>query len=182
VDTTPGSEQTAGVPTLPAAGQGTEVPGSATQPAGAATQPAGTTTQAAGAAPTQAAASANSGDKAEYVTQSVADGSQFRPGVKITVTWEVKNAGTNAWDNTYTLRNFIGPVDQNKTSVVFPKQTKPGETAKLTVTFTAPTQLGDYNSWWKLTNPSGQNFADVNLQFTVTNTPGAKAPTPTVAK
>jgi hypothetical protein len=41
--------------------------------------------------------------------------------------------------------------------------------------------LGDYTTWWKLTNPQFQNFGDVDFSFTVTNTPKAAtaAPVPT---
>ncbi len=110
-------------------------------------------------------------DKYQYVTQNVPDKTQVRPGVEITMTWAVKNIGAAAWTTDYTLRYFTGPANSAPNIVKFPKTVPPGSVANLTVQIVAPSNPGDYDSWWKLTNAQGQNFGDVDLAFTVTNTP-----------
>lgn len=123
-----------------------------------------------------AAASTGSGpaDKYQYVSQTVADKIQVRPGATITVTWTVKNAGTAAWSTDYIFRYFSG-VKAAKDFYNFSKIVAPEKTLDFTVSVVAPNEPGDYETWWKLTNAAGQNFGDINLLFTVTNTPNNSA-------
>ncbi len=117
-------------------------------------------------------------EKAQYVTQNLPDNYQTKPGTLLTIVWTVKNIGKTEWDTSCMLRWFTGPKG-DKTSIAFPKKVAPNATVDLTVTFTAPSEPGTYNSWWKLTNAAGQNFADVNFVFIVTAAPGTAAPTAT---
>jgi hypothetical protein len=43
--------------------------------------------------------------------------------------------------------------------------------------FTTPSEPGDYDLWFKLTNLAGQNFGDLDLVFTVSNNPVKATPT-----
>jgi hypothetical protein len=88
----------------------------------------------------------------------------------VTVTWTVKNIGTNGWTKEYTLRYFSGPK-ATKDIYTFTKDVPANDTVNFVVTFTTPSDPGDYNLWFKLTNLSGQNFGDVNLLYTVSNNP-----------
>ncbi len=118
-------------------------------------------------------------DKYKYVSQSLPDGTQVLPGTKFSISWVVTNAGDTTWTTSYVLRFFSGPTPGATTDYNFTKQVAPGQSATLTAKIVAPQDLGDYNSWWKLTNDQGQNFGDVNFLFTVTNSPGsARTPTP----
>ena len=131
----------------------------------------------AAANPQPAAGGSAPADHYQYITQSLADHSQLRPGVTVSITWAVKNTGTSGWTTGYALRYFSG-IKAAKDSYAFPKTIAPGETANLTITFTTPDTPGDYNTWWKLTNANLQNFGDVDFTFTVTNTPTKATSTP----
>jgi outer membrane biosynthesis protein TonB len=153
-------------------------PANGTQPAEVPTQAAALTPPATGTQP--AAPVSSTQDKAQYVSQNIADGVQVLPGRTITITWAVKNVGTVAWTTDYTLRYFAGPPVTGSQSIAFPKTIAPDATANLTVSIVAPATEGSYTSWWKLANAQGQNFSDVSLTFTVTNHPGS-VPTATPA-
>ena len=104
---------------------------------------------------------------------SYPDGALVLPGQKFLKTWEVHNVGKIAWEDrflqcmdeeivvysrtgeTLTLANNLVPKN-NKIPVPF---TKPGESAKLSVSFTAPDILGTVLSYWKSV------FADGSLCF-----------------
>lgn len=116
-------------------------------------------------------------DKYVYLGQDVKDGSQFLPNRTVTITWTVQNAGATTWTTDYMMRYFSGPKASQDT-YNFTKQVPPEGTINFMVTFTTPSAPGDYDMWFKLTNASGQNFGDLNLVYTVTNTPGS-APTAT---
>ncbi len=123
------------------------------------------------ALPTQPAATIPAGaveDKALYVGQNLADNSYIKPGTNVTIIWTIKNVGKTTWNTKYLLRYFFGPKGA-KDSYPFPKDVAPNASVELKVDFTAPSQPGSYNTWWKLTNEYGQNFSDVNFTFVVSN-------------
>ena len=158
------------VPVAPTATAGTPAatPGSGAASGAAAGTPAATT--AAGAQPAAPSGGGGAADKYTYLGQNIADKTQLRPGRQVTVTWTVKNSGTNGWTKDYMLRYFSGPKP-DKDVYTFDKDVPAGGTINLTVTFTTPNDLGDYDLWFKLTNSQMQNFGDLDLAFTVTNSP-----------
>jgi hypothetical protein len=150
-------------------------PPTATQDAGA--NSGVTATAAVTQTPAAAKPPSSTTDKYTYLGQTISDHTQFRPNVTVTITWTVQNAGTTGWTTDYTLRYFAGPKAQ-KDLYKFSKEVGAGKNIDLTVTFTTPTDLGDYDMWFKLVNAQGQNFGDVDLVYTVTNSPKAFTPTP----
>lgn len=146
---------------------------------------AGTPVTAGGAptaAPTNAPVTGGSGapDKYEYLGQNVADTTQILPNRAVSVTWTVKNSGTNAWTKEYTLRHFSGPAP-DKSTYAFDKDVPAGGTINFTVTFTTPADPGTYDLWFKLTNAAGQNFGDLDLVYVVTSSPQKFTPTTAAA-
>jgi hypothetical protein len=139
--------------------------------------------QTAGAAPTQLAATnppaagGTAQDEYKYLGQSIPDRSQFLPNRVVTITWTVKNSGTNGWTKDYVLRYFSGPKPA-KEAYNFTKDVPVNDTINFTVTFTTPADPGDYDIWFKLTNNAGQNFGDLDLVFTVSNSPASATSTP----
>lgn len=120
-------------------------------------------------------------DQYEYVSQTIADGYQVRPNTTVTITWRVKNVGSTAWDTNYYLNQYAGPTIKTP-QVAFPRMVAANEAIDLTVTFTTPPNYGDHNLWFKLMDPSGDAFGDVNFLFTVTDAPdnsGKPQPSPT---
>ncbi|HMD88110.1 MAG TPA: NBR1-Ig-like domain-containing protein [Anaerolineaceae bacterium] len=174
------AEATSGTPNSPAAtapiGQPTGSPNSLPTNTASTPNVAASNTPAVVATTPPGSSSSGPADKYQYVSQNIPDKTQVRPGVEISMTWAVKNTGTTAWTTDYELRYFTGPANSAPNVVKFPKTVPPGTVANLTVEIVAPKSPGDYDSWWKLTNAQGQNFGDVDLLFTVTNTP--KSPTP----
>jgi hypothetical protein len=116
-------------------------------------------------------------DKYQYLGQDIADRTQFLPNRAVTITWTVKNAGTNGWTKEYILRYFSGPKP-SKDFYNFTKDVPAGGTINFVVTFTTPAAPGDYDLWFKLTNAAGQNFGDLDLVFTVSNNPVRATSTP----
>jgi len=171
--TTPNSPG-ANSPTSQPTGASNNIPTIQANPTGAAV----TSTKAV-AATVPAGSGSGPTDKYQYISQNIPDKTQVRPGVEITITWAVKNIGTVAWTTDYTLRYFAGPSNSEPNTIKFPKTIPPNSIVNLTAVIKAPKTLGDYDSWWKLTNAQEQNFGDVDLEFTVTNSPkNGTSPTP----
>jgi hypothetical protein len=116
-------------------------------------------------------------DKYQYLGQDIPDRTQFLPNRTVTITWTVKNIGTNGWTKDYTLRYFSGPKPA-KDVYNFTKDVPANGTINFVVTFTTPAEPGDYDLWFKLTNLEGKNFGDLDLVFTVSNNPQKATSTP----
>lgn len=101
-----------------------------------------------GIAPKENPAFAQSTDQWEYVGQSVADGVCFAPNSPVTVSWTVKNSGSDAWQN-YT---FVGGPNNVSTNVAY---TSAGQSVSLMTTFTTPNAVGDYRVDYKLIDETG---------------------------
>jgi hypothetical protein len=90
---------------------------------------------------------------------TVPDGTQVRPGQKITKRWLISNQGSCNWDQSYSLQLISGlalgaetrqglyPVRQNSEAV-------------LEIVFSAPDNPGRYNTWWQAYDPYGNRFGD----------------------
>ncbi len=107
--------------------------------------------------PTSTKPAVASPDKMLYVSQTVADGSVFKPGDQFTQSWVVKNVGTTTWPNTYRVR-FYGGERFGVQDFTLPSTVDPNKSVTLTVNMTAPSAVGQYNSIWVMTNNDGVNF------------------------
>ena len=98
-------------------------------------------------------------DKAVFVSDvSVPDGTVFHAGDAVVKTWQVMNAGSCTWTTAYMLifdhgYNFLGVKSINLATPA-----APGETADITLKFSAPAPPGTYASYWKLQGPAGVIF------------------------
>jgi hypothetical protein len=164
---TPEPSATSNVPTLMPIGEGTQT----TDDNG--TNPA---LQTATQAPPPASTTP---DKADWISNSPADGTVLQPGQSFEIKWTVKNSGTTTWNTTYAIRFFSGNITTAKNIYNFRSETKPDGTAEFIVEATAPTVPGDYYTWWKLTNAEGINFGDIDLSIKVA---GAVVPSATPAE
>ncbi len=129
--------------------------------------------------PVSTATKASLPDKAQYVSQGIADDTKFDPGAGFTITWALKNIGTTTWTTKYLLRYYSGDQMGAPATVAFPKEVKPGETVELSVNMTAPTSAGTFISNWVMTNADGVNFYPVYIQIKVGNAPTATTAPPT---
>jgi murein DD-endopeptidase MepM/ murein hydrolase activator NlpD len=92
-------------------------------------------------------------DAAAYVKDVVPDGTQFQPGQAIVERWTVRNTGTTAWGDGYTLAYLSGDGLGGPASVTVPL-TNPGGLADVQVTFQAPVSPGKYRSVWQMLAPA----------------------------
>lgn len=116
-------------------------------------------------------------DLAEWVSQSVADGTVFSPGEAFTVTWTLKNAGTSTWTVSYLFRFYSGNAFGAPQEIPLGQEVPPGQTFDISIPMTAPTTLGDYRSDWVMSNEFRSNFKDpVFLEITVAR-PATATPT-----
>jgi hypothetical protein len=118
-------------------------------------------------------------NKAEWVSQSVADKTVFAPGETFTMTWRLKNTGTSTWTANYILRFYSGDPFGSAKEVPLNREVPPGETVDIILQMKAPAKLGTYTSVWVMSTASRSNFKEpVYLQNVVAN-PATPTPTPT---
>ncbi len=118
-------------------------------------------------------------NQAEWVSQSVADGTVFAPGETFTVTWRLKNVGTSTWTPAYLFRFFSGNAFGAPQEILLGQEVAPGGTVDISVEMKAPTTLGDYRSDWVMSNELRSNFnTPVYLEITIAR-PATPTPTST---
>ncbi|MBI5548489.1 MAG: peptidoglycan DD-metalloendopeptidase family protein [Deltaproteobacteria bacterium] len=102
-------------------------------------------------------------DGAEFVSETIPDGTHFDTGEKFTKTWTLRNTGGTSWTKlggysfTFTrLEDFDAPArtwpDTNETIA-------PGATKTWVVPMTAPLVAGTWQGYWKM-NVNGTSFGD----------------------
>lgn len=119
-------------------------------------------------------------DLAEWVSQSVADGTIFEPGETFTITWTLKNVGTSTWTAAYMLRFYSGNAFGAPQEFLLEQEVAPGGTIDIAIPMKAPTTVGEYRSDWVMSNEFRSNFKEpVFLQIEVAR-PATPTPTATV--
>ncbi len=99
-------------------------------------------------------------DDAAYVADiSVIDGTEMVPGQHFEKTWLIKNTGTCTWQEGYQL---VFGYDEKMSGQPRPISTSvaPEETVEVTVVLTAPIEVGEYQSYWRMANTAGVNFGE----------------------
>ncbi len=89
---------------------------------------------------------------------TIPDGTQIPAGESFVKTWRLVNSGSCKWTRLYKLvfysQNPLGATYEH----FLPGEVLPGQAIDLSVTFTAPLQLGIYRSNWMLQAPDGSLF------------------------
>lgn len=131
----------------------TEIPPSATLlPTTQATQTATFTSATATAIPIPC-------DKADFIKDvTFVDGSIIAPGATFTKVWRLKNAGSCTWNSNYALVFLSGNAMKADKVVPLKNKVFPGETVDLSIDLVAPTDKGNYSSYWMISNATGQRF------------------------
>ncbi len=128
------------------------------------------------------------GDKATFVADvTIPDGTLIAPGAAFTKTWKLQNTGTTTWTTSYSLEFISGENMGKGQSVSLSTSVAPGAQIDVSVDMQAPDKNGNYQSWWKMKNASGQFFNDsvyvmINVGTTATTQPtstGSPGATPT---
>jgi hypothetical protein len=95
---------------------------------------------------------------ASLVSETIPDGTVFKPGEKFTKTWEIKNTSLCAWDTTYKIIFWNGDVLGGAYYYNLPQAVAPGQTLPISLVLTAPMDAAVYNSEWMLQTPDKINF------------------------
>jgi len=99
-------------------------------------------------------------NKADFVSETVEDGTQYGINENFTKTWRLKNIGTCTWNTNYKLvfnsgDKMSGPDNQNLTQSV-----APGESVDISVNLKAPDTTGTYKGFWKVADDNGNFFVN----------------------
>ena len=99
-------------------------------------------------------------DQADFVEETIPDGSVYSPGAKFTKTWTLLNAGTCTWTDQYALVFMAGnAMGAPATQPLTAKPVKPGEKVIISVQLTAPEVAGTHRADFKLRNAGGAIFS-----------------------
>jgi hypothetical protein len=121
---------------------------------------------------------ASTGDQAQWVSQSILDGTRFAPGEEFTMVWRLRNAGRTTWTDGYRLRHFSGERFGAPQEIRLDREVAPNETIDITIPMRAPTQTGRFRSDWVMSNTELYNFNQpvfLEINVVVPSTPTATA-------
>lgn len=95
---------------------------------------------------------------AQFVSETIEDGTIIDAGAKFTKTWVLRNSGSSAWTASYLLVFVHGDQMGSPNWTQIGQQVLAGEEISLSVTLTAPVNPGTYAGYWKLSDPNGNIF------------------------
>jgi hypothetical protein len=133
-------------------------------------------------------AQAETENKAQWVSQSIADDTIFAPGEAFTMTWRLKNTGTSTWTTGYMLRYFSGDTFGAPKEILLDQEVLPGGEIDININMKAPTKAGVYRSDWVMANELRSNFKEpiflkIIVAVTVTPNPTSTSTlTPTLTR
>jgi hypothetical protein len=118
----------------------------------------------AGGTPTPSVHSAGLCDYAAFVGDiTIPDGTMIPPNSPFTKTWAIKNTGSCTWTPEYTLVFSGGEPMGSPLSVPLTNTNiAPGQTAHISIKFTAPPDDKLHDSFWKFRNPKGGVFGVID--------------------
>jgi hypothetical protein len=79
-------------------------------------------------------------------------------GNPLTKTWLLRNTGNCTWDDDYVLVHTDGALLASAAAIPIPEVVGPGETVEVTLNLTAPQEIGNYTSAWKLRSGYNEVF------------------------
>ena len=98
-------------------------------------------------------------DKADFVSETIPDGTDFDPGKTFTKVWTLKNSGTTNWNADFDIVFVSGdamnaPASQPITSGIV----APGQSVQISLELTAPIAAGKHRGNFKLRNADNVLF------------------------
>lgn len=94
---------------------------------------------------------------------TIPDNTKVKAGQEFTKTWQLRNTGSCPWGDGYFLV-FAGKERMSAPDRVPVPATAPGGTAEISVTFTAPAEVGSHRSDWQMwvsNSEQGERFGTV---------------------
>jgi len=95
---------------------------------------------------------------ASLISETIPDGTIFKPDEKFTKTWEIKNTSTCTWDTNYKIIFWNGDLLGGAYYYNLPQMVAPGQTLPISLILTAPKDEAVYNSEWMLQTPDSIEF------------------------
>jgi hypothetical protein len=96
--------------------------------------------------------------KASLESETIPDGTIYKPGAVFTKTWQITNTSTCVWDTSYKIVFWSGDILGGAYVYNVPQRTGPGATLPVSLVLTAPKVEGTYKSEWALQTPDGIVF------------------------
>jgi len=121
-------------------------------------------------------------DSARWLSNVPADKTDFNPGDAFTVTWTLENIGTTTWTTNYYIQFGSGTQMAPEEKVFLPYPVPPNKNVQISVNFTAPDELGEKQSGWKLFNDKENAFYDFYIIIDVVEPGETEAPTETTTE
>jgi hypothetical protein len=94
------------------------------------------------------------------VDVTILDGSPMTPGQEFVKTWKIKNTGACAWGDGYSLTYSYGEKMDGQ-PIPIGAVIQVDQEVDVSVSFKAPTAIGEYTSAWQMTNAKGVPFGKV---------------------
>ena len=95
---------------------------------------------------------------ANYVSETIPDGTIVTPGQTYWKTWSVLNSGSCTWDSTYKFVFMDGDIMGGGYVYPFPGVAAPGQTVDIPIELYAPQDPGTYTGDWKIEAPDKTIF------------------------
>jgi hypothetical protein len=112
-------------------------------------------------APPTAPGPVGSGDNcinAQYVTETIPDGTIMKPDDTFWKSWTIKNNGTCTWDSSYKFVYESGDLMGGLLEYPLTELVPPGDQTDITIYLRAPSSNGNYKGNWKILSPWGGTF------------------------
>jgi polar amino acid transport system substrate-binding protein len=103
------------------------------------------------------------------------DGTEVQPGESFTKGWQIANTGSCTWNDKYTLRYVRGSQMGGQNTKVS-GEVASGATYDMSIDFLAPTEAGEYVSFWQMYDANGVPFGQtIWVAIVVPTSSGATA-------
>jgi hypothetical protein len=96
--------------------------------------------------------------RASLVSETIVDGTIYKPGEQFTKIWQIKNTSNSVWDTNYRIVFWSGDLLGGAYYYNLPQVTGPGQTIPIALVLIAPATDGTYRSEWKLQTPESIEF------------------------
>ena len=108
-------------------------------------------------------------DNADFVSETIPDGSKFEAGVNFSKIWTFRNIGNCTWDTNYKLVFLDGDIMDGPASMALSEYVAPGDLVSVELDLTAPTLVGQHKGLWQLQNENKEKILTVWVDITVIN-------------
>ena len=106
-------------------------------------------------------------NKAQFLTETIPDDTEFNAGEEFTKGWTFTNVGTCTWNSNYKLVFASGEAMGGPASVKFSKNVVPNDQITVQVPLKAPAATGTYSATWKFQAEDGTQFGPVTVRIKV---------------